>query len=50
MALDWIGSFPDHRPRLFRWHEFQQLLIAGERLPGSSEAEVRRALGQEPRL
>ena len=49
MALDWIGSFPDHRSQLFRWHDLQQLLIVGERLPGYTEAEVRRALGHASR-
>ena len=49
MALDWIGTFPDYRSRLFRWHHLQQRLIAGERISGYTEAEVRDALGHEPR-
>jgi hypothetical protein len=46
MMLDWIATFPDHGSQLFRWHDLQQWLIQGNRLPGYSEAEVRRALGQ----
>lgn len=34
MLLDWAATFADHRSRLFRWHDVQQLLIAGVRLPG----------------
>ncbi len=46
MLIDWAATFPDHRSQLFRWHDLQQELIAGFRLPGYSEAEVRLALGQ----
>lgn len=47
MCLDWIAMLPDHRSMLFRWNDFQQRLIRGERIPGAdySEEEVRRALG-----
>ncbi len=48
MLIDWAATFPDHRSRLFRWHELQQRLIAGLRLPGYSEEDVRMALGQMP--
>lgn len=46
MMLDWIATFPDHRSRLFRWHDLQYQLTRGYRLPGYSEEEVRIALGQ----
>ena len=46
MLLDWIATFPDHRSRLFRWHDVQQWLIQGNRLPDYGEADVRFALGQ----
>jgi hypothetical protein len=46
MLIDWIAPLPDHRSQLFRWHDWQQRLIGGERLPGYSEADVRLALGQ----
>jgi predicted nuclease of predicted toxin-antitoxin system len=46
MLIDWIATFPDHRSRLFRWHDLQQHLIGGGRLPGYGEEDVRRALGQ----
>jgi hypothetical protein len=46
MLLDWVATFPDHRSRLFRWHDLQQHLIGGGRLPGYGEEDVRRALGQ----
>ena len=46
MLIDWAATFPDHRAQLFRWHDLQQRLIAGFRLPGYSEADVRLALGQ----
>ncbi|MGI8857730.1 MAG: DUF5615 family PIN-like protein [Thermomicrobiales bacterium] len=45
LSLDWIAALPDYRSTLFRWHEIQQRLIHGERIPGYSEDEVRRALG-----
>lgn len=47
MALDWIAAFPNHRSMLFRWNDFQQRLIRGERIPdsGYTEEDVRRALG-----
>jgi len=47
MSLDWIATRDDYRSRLFRWHELQQRLIHGERIPGYSEEEVRRALGHQ---
>jgi hypothetical protein len=47
MLLDWLASLPDHRSRLFRWHDLQQWLIQGNRLPGYSEDDVRFALGQQ---
>ena len=46
MLLDWIATLPDYRSRLFRWHELQQRLIAGERIAGYTEDDVRRALGR----
>jgi hypothetical protein len=46
MPLDWAATFPDHRSRLFRWHDLQQRLIGGLRLPGYDEGDVRLALGQ----
>ncbi|MDQ2785894.1 MAG: hypothetical protein M3Y58_12925 [Chloroflexota bacterium] len=47
ISVDWIATLPDHRSMLFRWHDFQQRLIRGERIPGAdySEEEVRRSLG-----
>ncbi len=47
LALDWIAMLPDHRSMLFRWNDFQQRLIRGERIPDSdyTEEDVRRALG-----
>lgn len=45
MALDWIAALPGYRSQFFRWHEIQQRLIHGERIPGYSEDDVRRALG-----
>jgi hypothetical protein len=48
MLLDWIATFPDRRSRLFRWHDLQQWLIQGNRLPGYSEADVQLALGRSP--
>lgn len=47
MTLDWIGTLPDHRSMLFRWNDFQQRLIRGERIPGADyrEEDVRQALG-----
>jgi hypothetical protein len=46
MLLDWVATFPDHRSRLFRWHDLQQHLIGGGRLPGYGKEDIRRALGQ----
>ena len=46
MLLDWAAMLPDHRSRLFRWHDLQQHLIGGMRLPGYSEDDIRLALGQ----
>ncbi len=46
MLIDWAASFPDYRSQLFRWHDLQQRLIAGMRLPGYNEDDVRMALGQ----
>jgi predicted nuclease of predicted toxin-antitoxin system len=46
MLVDWAATFPDHRSQLFRWHDLQQHLIGGGRLPGYGEEDVRRALGQ----
>lgn len=40
-----ITTLPDYRSRLFRLNELQQRLIAGERIVGYTEDEVRRALG-----
>ncbi|MBI4491684.1 MAG: hypothetical protein HY690_02710 [Chloroflexi bacterium] len=46
MLLDWIATFPDHRSRLFKWGQLQELIEQGYRLPGYSEAEVQLALGR----
>jgi len=46
MLIDWATTFPDHRSHLFRWHDLQQRLIGGMRLPGYDEDDVRMALGQ----
>lgn len=46
MPIDWAATFPDHRSLLFRWHDLQQQLIGGMRLPGYGEEDVRMALGQ----
>jgi predicted nuclease of predicted toxin-antitoxin system len=46
LLIDWAATFPDHRSRLFRWHDLQQHLIGGLQLPGYSEEDVRLALGQ----
>ncbi len=48
MLIDWAASLPDYRSHLFRWHDLQQQLIAGMRLPTDSEEDVRLALGQIP--
>lgn len=49
MMLAWIGQdFPDHHSRLFIWGHLQEQLEQGRRLAGYTEAEVRRALGQQP--
>jgi predicted nuclease of predicted toxin-antitoxin system len=45
LLLDWIGTFPDPRSRLFAWTELQQRAIHGFRLPGWEESVVRDALG-----
>lgn len=47
ISIDWIATLPDHRSMLFRWNDFQQRLIRGERIPETdySDEEVRRALG-----
>jgi hypothetical protein len=45
LLADWVAPIRDHHSRLFQWHELQQRLIHGERIPGYSEEEVRRALG-----
>ncbi len=46
MLLDWIMTFPEYRSALFTWGQLQRLMEGGFRLPGYSETEVRRALGQ----
>jgi predicted nuclease of predicted toxin-antitoxin system len=45
MMVDWIAALPEYRSMLFRWNDVQQRLIHGERIPGYSEDDVRRALG-----
>jgi hypothetical protein len=45
LLADWRNPIREKRSRLFHWHEIQQRLIHGERIPGYSEREVRRALG-----
>ncbi len=47
LLADWVASIRSLRSRLFHWHELQQRLIRGERIPDSdySEEDVRRALG-----
>lgn len=46
MLVDWAATFPDHRSQLFRWHDLQQRIIGGMRLPAYNEDDVRMALGQ----
>ena len=46
MLVDWAASLPDYRSHLFRWHDLQQRLISGVRLPDYNEDDVRMALGQ----
>lgn len=46
MLIDWAASLPDYRSHLFRWHDLQQQLIGGMRLPDYNEDDVRMALGQ----
>jgi hypothetical protein len=48
MMLDWIvAEFPDdHRSRYFTWGHLQSRLEQGYRLPGFTEADVRRVLGR----
>jgi hypothetical protein len=45
LLLDWIGTFPDPRSRLFAWTELQQRAIHGFRLPDWDERIVRDAIG-----
>ncbi len=45
LCLDWIAALSDYRSIRFQWNDVQQRLIHGERVPGYSEDEVRRALG-----
>ncbi len=45
MLIDWAVSFPDYRSHLFRWHDLQQRLIGGMRLPGYGGGDVRLSLG-----
>ena len=47
LLADWVAPISDIRSRLFHWHELQQRLIRGERIPGAdySDEEIRRALG-----
>ena len=48
MLVDWLATFDDPRSQLVRWARLQELLVAGFRLPGYSEDDVRAAVGQEP--
>ena len=50
MLLDWIASLPEHRSQLFRWHDLQQRLIQGFRLPNYREDDMRVALGHVPNV
>jgi hypothetical protein len=50
LAADWIAALPEYRERFFRWNHVQQHLIAGGRIAGYTEADVRYALGHEPRM
>lgn len=45
MLVDWAATHPDRRSHLFRWHDLQQRFIAGMRLPGYNEDDIRLALG-----
>jgi predicted nuclease of predicted toxin-antitoxin system len=45
MMLDWLAQHGDYRSRLLSWGDVQYALTQGERIPGYSEADVRRALG-----
>jgi hypothetical protein len=47
MALRWIAMQPAVHSQLFTWGQFQQRLEAGDRPPGSTEDDVRLALGRE---
>jgi hypothetical protein len=46
MMLDWLGTMPDHRSRLFKWGHLQELLEQGFRLEGYGLEEVRLALAR----
>jgi hypothetical protein len=46
MMLDWLGTMPDYRSRLFKWGHLQELLEQGYRLPGYNEDDVRFALAR----
>lgn len=46
MMLDWLGTMPDHRSRLFKWGHLQALLEQGFRLEGYGAEEVRLALAR----
>ncbi|MCA1724028.1 MAG: DUF5615 family PIN-like protein [Thermomicrobia bacterium] len=46
MLIDWASSLPDYRSQVFRWHDLQQRLIEGLRLPGYDADDVRLALEQ----
>ena len=48
LFADWVAMRGDYRSQLFRWHDVQQWLIGGERVPGYTESEVRRAVGHMP--
>lgn len=48
MLLDWLGSpgAGGHHSRLLQWNDLQQVLHAGNRLPGYTEDEVTDVLGE----
>ena len=46
MMLDWLGTVPDHRSRLFKWGHLQELLEQGYRPVGYSSEDVRLALAR----
>jgi hypothetical protein len=48
MLVNWVEAHSTTASLLARWHELQGHILAGLRLPGFSETEIRRALTIEP--